>query len=72
MFLSDRKGILSSVLYGPDDRRSITAGTSRALFTVYGAPSLAAKELHAHLEEIEVPVNTLSPEAERKELLVLS
>lgn len=72
MFLSDRKGILSSVLYGPDDRSSITAETSRALFTVYGAPSLAAKELHAHLEEIEELVSTLSPEAKRKELLILS
>lgn len=71
MFLSDRKGILSSVLYGPDDRSSITAGTSRALFTVYGAPSISAGELHAHLEEIEGLTLTLSPGAVRKELLIL-
>jgi len=71
MFLSDRKGILSSVLYGPDDRSSITAATTRALFTVYGAPSLAAEELLAHLEEIEELVRTVSPGAERKELLIL-
>ncbi|MDO9507901.1 MAG: hypothetical protein Q7I97_00940 [Thermovirgaceae bacterium] len=71
MFLSDRTGILSSVLYGPDDRSSITAETSRALFTVYGAPSLAAEELLAHLEEIEELVRILSPQAVRKELLIL-
>lgn len=71
MFLSDRTGILSSVLYGPEDRSPITEETSRALFTVYGAPSLAAKELHAHLEEIEELVHILSPAAERKELLIL-
>ncbi len=71
MFLSNRKGILSSVLYGPDDRSSITAATTRALFTVYGAPSLAAEELSAHLEEIEELVRTVSPGAERKELLIL-
>lgn len=71
MFLSDRKGILSCVLYGPDDRSSITAGTSRALFTVYGTPSVPAEKLQTHLEEIEGLALTLSPEAVRKELLIL-
>ncbi len=71
MFLSDSEGILSSVLYGPDDRSYITANTSRALFTSYGAPSLAAGILQYHLEEIEAFVHILSPEAERKELLIL-
>jgi DNA/RNA-binding domain of Phe-tRNA-synthetase-like protein len=68
MFLSDRNGILSSVLYGPDNRSHITLETSRALFTVYGAPSLGAHELHRHLEEIEELVFILSPGAARMEL----
>jgi len=71
MFLSDRRGILSSVLFGPDDRSPITAATTRALFTVYGAPSIATEKLRAHLEEIEELVSTLSPGAERKELLII-
>lgn len=68
MFLSDRNGILSSVLYGPDNRSHITLETSLALFTVYGVPSLGAHELHRHLEEIEELVLTLSPGAARMEL----
>ncbi|MFP4483081.1 MAG: phenylalanine--tRNA ligase beta subunit-related protein, partial [Thermovirgaceae bacterium] len=38
MFFSDQKGVLSSVLYGPDNRSMITKDTSRVLFTVYGHP----------------------------------
>lgn len=72
MFLSDRDGILSSVLYGPDNRRHITLETSRALFTVYGVPSLGARELQRHLEEIEELVFVLSPGAARMKLGVYS
>jgi len=68
MFLSDRNGILSSVLYGPDNRSHITLETSGALFTVYGVPSLGARELSRHLEEIEELVLILSPGAVRMEL----
>ena len=71
MYFSDRNGILSSIIYGPDDSSAITAATSRALFTVYGTPSISAGEVRAHLEEIEELVHILNPEAARKELLFL-
>ena len=71
MYFSDRNGILSSIIYGPDDSSAITAATSRALFTVYGTPSISAGEVRAHLEEIEELVHILNPEATRKELLFL-
>lgn len=72
MFLLDEKGILSSVLYGPDNRSFITPETSRVLFTVYGVPSVAAGDLQDHLEEIESLVRVLSPQAVRRELKILS
>ena len=71
MFLSNREGILSSILYGPDDRTAVTAETTRVLYTVYGVPSLPAEDVRAHLEEIGELVRILSPEAIRKELLIL-
>ncbi len=70
MYFSDRNGILSSIIYGPDDDSAITAATSRALFTVYGAPSISAGEVRAHLEEIEQLVLILNPGAARRELAV--
>ena len=72
MFFSDRNGILSSIIYGPDDGSAITAATTRALFTVYGTPSISAGEVRAHLEEIEELVRILSPGAARKELAVFA
>jgi DNA/RNA-binding domain of Phe-tRNA-synthetase-like protein len=70
-FLSDQKGILSSIIYGPDDRSFITPGTLRALFSVYGVPSVPASQIRDHLEEIGELVAVLSPEAVRKELIIL-
>jgi len=71
LFLSDREGILSSILYGPDDRTAVTARTTRVLYTVYGVQSLPAEDVRAHLEEIAELVRVLSPEAVRKELVIL-
>ncbi len=71
MFLSDQKGILSSIIYGPDDRSFITPVTTRALFSVYGAPSIPSWQIRDHLEEIGELVAVLSPEAVRKELIIL-
>lgn len=71
MFLSDGRGILSSVLYGPDDRSFITSGTSRALFTVYGVPSVTKEKIRAHLEETERLLRVISPGAATTALMIL-
>jgi DNA/RNA-binding domain of Phe-tRNA-synthetase-like protein len=71
VFLSDREGILSSVLYGPDDRSYITSNTSRALFTSYGVTSIGAETLGSHLEEIGMLVHLISPDASTQVLNVI-
>ena len=71
MFLSDREGILSSVLYGPDDRSYITSNTSRALFTSYGVTSITPDTLELHLLEIAALVLVFCPESTRERLLIL-
>src|SRR5262249_20960872 len=35
MFIADREGIISSIVYGPDRRTRITPGTRNVIFTVY-------------------------------------
>jgi DNA/RNA-binding domain of Phe-tRNA-synthetase-like protein len=70
MFLSDRVGILSSVLHGPDDQSCIALQTGRVLFCCYGVATVAAAELFCHLEEIERLVRILSPSSRRTELAV--
>lgn len=71
MFLSDQGGILSSILYGPDGGSAVTPETSRAVFAVYGVPTLGAGEVTAHLEEVEEAVILLCPEATRLDLQVI-
>ncbi|HQH79632.1 MAG TPA: hypothetical protein PK535_11740, partial [Synergistaceae bacterium] len=58
-------------IYGPDARSYITPGTTRALFSIYGVPSVPAGRIRAHLEEIGELVALLSPGALRKEPVIL-
>lgn len=52
LFLSDEKGVLSSILNGPDRRTRITENTNRALYFVYGVEGVTQQRIEAHLETI--------------------
>jgi len=52
LYLSDEKGILSSILGGPDHRTRITETTKNALYFVYGVEGVADTFIRAHLETI--------------------
>ena len=45
MFIADRMGIISSILYGPDQRTQIQAGTRNVMFTVYAPDGISEHEL---------------------------
>ena len=52
LYLSDEKGILSSILGGPDHRTRITETTKNALYFVYGPEGVSEKLIRQHLETI--------------------
>ena len=64
MMIADTEGILSSILYGPDQRTQIRPETQRVLFTVYGAPGIEAQAVREHLEDIRDNVMLVAPGAE--------
>jgi DNA/RNA-binding domain of Phe-tRNA-synthetase-like protein len=64
MNIADTEGILSSILYGPDQRTQIRPETQRVLFTVYGAPGIEARTMREHLEDIRDNVLLVAPGAE--------
>ncbi|MFC2077195.1 phenylalanine--tRNA ligase beta subunit-related protein [Candidatus Bipolaricaulota bacterium] len=68
MMISDACGIMSSIVYGPDQRTRITPETERVLFTVYVSPGIDADTVRAHLEDMRSNVLVVSPEA-RTEVL---
>lgn len=64
MFMADREGVISSILYGPDGRTRITPGTRHVLFAVYAPEGIETAAIRSHLEEIAGYVSILSPQAE--------
>ena len=52
MMVSDDLGVLSDVIYGPDQRSQITLNTQRALFVVYAPPGVPEANVSNHLEDV--------------------
>jgi len=61
MFISDNEGIISSIIYGPDNRTSITKDTSDVIFTVYGPEGISSEQIYDHLQDICSLVKIASP-----------
>lgn len=64
MFMSDQDTVISSVLYGPDQRTQITAGTQNVLFAVYAPVGIAELEVYQHLHDIRDNVLLIAPTAQ--------
>lgn len=76
MFIADAEGILSSIVYGADQRTCMTAKTQQALFTVYApmaplteavndsAAGIGEQAMYKHLRDIQENVTLIAPQAE--------
>jgi len=64
MMIADAKGVISSVLYGPDLRTRITSNTKQVAFTVYAPPGIGEKAVYEHLQDIRSNVLIVAPGAE--------
>lgn len=63
MFMHDQEGIISSVLYGPDDRTQITATTRQVAFCVYAPTGIRPDAVERHLADIAANVGLIAPQA---------
>jgi DNA/RNA-binding domain of Phe-tRNA-synthetase-like protein len=70
MYITDREGIISNIIYGPDQRTQITPQTTNAIFTVYAPSGIPAQAVEKHLEEIQQNVQLVSPDAQVEMLKV--
>jgi DNA/RNA-binding domain of Phe-tRNA-synthetase-like protein len=61
MMLSDKKGIISSILNGPDYRTRITKDTKNVMFFVYAPDGIDADIISNHLSDIKAYVSIFSP-----------
>jgi DNA/RNA-binding domain of Phe-tRNA-synthetase-like protein len=63
MLMADQAGVISSVLYGPDQRTQITTHTRKVLFAVYAPAGIDEQVVLEHLQDIQQNVLVVSPQA---------
>ncbi len=63
MYIHDEAGIISSVLYGPDDRTRITPNTRQAVFCVYAPAGIRPEAVESHLADIASTARLVAPRA---------
>ena len=71
LYIRDGKGILSSVIYGPDQRTRIQPNTNQAVFTTYGPLGISPTQIQEQLEILESYILLFAPQSTREELLVI-
>jgi DNA/RNA-binding domain of Phe-tRNA-synthetase-like protein len=70
MMISDQGGVISSILYGPDQRTQITADTRNVVFTVYAPNGIDEQAVEKHLQDIRDFIIVLAPQAQVELLIV--
>jgi len=71
LYIRDQQGILSSVIYGPDQRTQILPDTENSVFTTYGPPGISVSQVKAQLQILEGYIRLFAPNAVKEQLLVL-
>jgi DNA/RNA-binding domain of Phe-tRNA-synthetase-like protein len=61
LVMSDARGIVASVLLGPDSRTSLTATTSRALFVLYAPPGIGIAQVAGGLDRVSAAIALACP-----------
>lgn len=72
MLIRDRDGVISSIIYGPDQQTQITPQTSNVVFTTYAPPGIEEQTVLEHLGHIKENILIFTPQAEVKLLQVFS
>ena len=72
MMMTDSGGVISSVLYGPDQRTRIMPDTSRVLFMVYIPAGIEEQDVQKHLQSIQANARVIAPGAQTDLLQVYS
>lgn len=62
MMVSDQTGVISSVIYGPDERTRVTPSTSRILIVVYAPDGISRESIFSHFKDLENLIGRISPD----------
>ena len=70
MIISDGTGIISNIIYGPDQRTQIQPGTRNVLYTTYAPAGIREQAVMEHLQNIQEYVRLFAPDAHTEMLQV--
>jgi DNA/RNA-binding domain of Phe-tRNA-synthetase-like protein len=70
MFIRDEAGVISSIIYGPDQRTAINAQTRSVVFTVYAPDGVTEETVLNHLRDLQAHVLLIAPGAHTELLQV--
>ena len=70
MFISDKTGIISDIIYGPDQRTQINTDTHSVVFTVYAPAGIDEQLVTQHLQDMRDYVLVIAPQAQMELLQV--
>ena len=70
MYMTDQHGVISSIIYGPDQRTRIQAETRQVLFAVYAPAGINPAAVKDHLKALYELVQLISPECILEEMQV--
>jgi len=63
MMISDGLGIISNIIYGPDQRTQLTESTRNVVFTVYAPAGIDKQAIVQHLQDMRDYVKVIAPQA---------
>jgi DNA/RNA-binding domain of Phe-tRNA-synthetase-like protein len=64
MFIRDQAGIISDIIYGPDQRTQINPDTRNVAFTVYAPAGIDTQLVTKHLQDMRDYVLVIAPQAQ--------
>jgi DNA/RNA-binding domain of Phe-tRNA-synthetase-like protein len=71
MFMSDNFGVISSIIYGPDQRTKVTPRTSNVLVVVYAPKGIGEERVERHFEDMISIMTLISQNPKIKLKLIL-
>ena len=70
MFIRDEVGVISNIVYGPDQQTAINAQTRNVVFTIYAPAGIGEETILNHLHDLKENVLLVAPGAQVEVLQV--
>ena len=71
MYIHDKEGVISSVIYGPDQRTQVQSTTDQVVYTTYAPVGISTEQVREELAILEGYIRVFAPQLNRKALVLI-